>query len=131
MGDVVELPSSLKYSESHEWVAEHGDGTASVGITALATEQLGDLVYVELPEIGRTVARGESCAVVESSKAASDVYAPAAGEVIAVNEALAKHPEQVNSSPYADGWLFKLRLAGPVEGLLSREQYAASAGAQS
>ena len=131
MGDVVELPSSLKYSESHEWVAEHGDGTASVGITALATEQLGDLVYVELPEIGRTVARGESCAVVESSKAASDVYAPAAGEVIAVNEALAKHPEQVNSSPYAEGWLFKLRLAGPVEGLLSREQYAASAGAQS
>ncbi len=126
----MELPASLKYSQSHEWVAEHGDGTASVGITAVATEQLGDLVYVELPEPGRTVARGEACAVVESSKAASDVYAPAAGEVIAVNEALAKHPEQVNSSPYADGWLFKLRLAGPVESLLSREQYAKSAGVE-
>ena len=128
LGDVVELPSSLKYSESHEWVAEHGDGSASVGITAVATEQLGDLVYVELPEVGRTVARGEACAVVESSKAASDVYAPAAGEVIAVNEALAKHPELVNSSPYGEGWLFKLKLTGPVEGLRSRDEYRQSAG---
>lgn len=124
----MELPSSLKYSESHEWVAEHGDGTASVGITAVATEQLGDLVYVELPEVGRTVARGESCAVVESSKAASDVYAPAAGEVIAVNETLAKHPEMVNSSPYGEGWLFKLKLKGPVKGLHSRDEYKQSAG---
>ncbi len=130
MGDAVELPSGLKYSESHEWVAEHGDGTASVGITAVAAEQLGDLVYVELPEPGRTLARGEACAVVESSKAASDIYAPAAGEVIAVNDALAKHPEQVNGSPYAQGWLFKLRLAAPVEGLLSRDEYARSAGVQ-
>ena len=124
----MDLPSSLKYSESHEWVAEHGDGTASVGITAVATEQLGDLVYVELPEVGRTVARGEACAVVESSKAASDVYAPAAGEVIAVNEALAEHPEKVNGAPYADGWLFRLKLKGPLEGLRSREEYAQSAG---
>jgi glycine cleavage system H protein len=130
MGDAVELPSSLKYSKSHEWVAEHGDGTASVGITALATEQLGDLVYVELPEVGRKVTSGESCAVVESSKAASDVYAPAAGEVVAVNEALAGHPENVNSSPYAEGWLFKLKLAGPIKGLLSRDEYAQSAGIQ-
>jgi glycine cleavage system H protein len=126
----VELPSSLKYSKSHEWVAEHGDGTASVGITAVATEQLGDLVYVELPEVGRRVAPGESCAVVESSKAASDVYAPAAGEVVAVNETLAGHPENVNSSPYAEGWLFKLKLAGPIQGLLSRDEYAQSAGIQ-
>ena len=124
----MELPSNLKYSKSHEWVAEHGDGTASVGITAVATEQLGDLVYVELPEVGRRLKLGESCAVVESSKAASDVYAPAAGEVVAVNEALAGHPENVNSSPYAQGWLFKLKLAGPVEGLLSRDEYARSAG---
>lgn len=130
MGDDVELPSNLKYSKSHEWVAEQGDGTASVGITAVATEQLGDLVYVELPEIGRVVALGESCAVVESSKAASEVYSPAAGEVVAVNEALAAHPEKVNSSPYADGWLFKLKLARPIEGLLSRDQYAQSAGVQ-
>jgi len=126
----VELPPGLKYSESHEWVAEHGDGTASVGITALATEQLGDLVYVELPEVGRRVARGESCAVVESSKAASEVYAPAPGEVVAVNGTLAAHPGNVNASPYADGWLFKLKLAGPIEGLLSRDEYAKSAGAQ-
>lgn len=126
----MELPPGLKYSESHEWVAEHGDGTASVGITALATEQLGDLVYVELPEVGRSVARGESCAVVESSKAASEVYAPAPGEVVAVNETLAAHPGNVNASPYAEGWLFKLKLAGPLEGLLSRDEYAKSAGAQ-
>lgn len=124
----MELPSSLKYSKSHEWVAEHGDGIASVGITAVATDQLGDLVYVELPEVGRLVGSGESCAVVESSKAASDVYSPAAGEVVAVNEALAKHPENVNASPYGEGWLFKLKLAGPIEGLLSRDQYAESAG---
>lgn len=126
----MELPAGLKYSESHEWVAEHGDGTASVGITALAAEQLGDLVYVELPEVGRIVARGESCAVVESSKAASEVYSPAAGEIVAVNESLAAHPENVNASPYADGWLFKLKLAGPTEGLVSREEYAKSAGVQ-
>ncbi|HEX6319687.1 MAG TPA: glycine cleavage system protein GcvH [Burkholderiales bacterium] len=126
----MELPSSLRYSESHEWIAEHGDGTASIGITAVATEQLGDLVYVELPEVGRIVARGESCAVVESSKAASDVYSPAAGEVTAVNDALAAHPDKVNTSPYADGWLFKLKLAAPVDGLLSRDQYAKSAGIQ-
>ena len=124
----MELPSSLKYSKSHEWIAEHGDGTASVGITAVATEQLGDLVYVELPEVGRRLKPGESCAVVESSKAAADVYAPAAGEVVAVNEALAGHPENVNSSPYAQGWLFKLKLAGPIQGLLSRDEYARSAG---
>ena len=126
----MDLPSGLKYSESHEWVAEHGDGTASVGITAVAAEQLGELVYVELPEVGRTVARQESCAVVESSKAAADVYSPAAGEIVAVNESLAAHPESVNASPYADGWLFKLKLAGPTEGLLSREEYAKSAGVQ-
>lgn len=126
----MNLPSGLKYSESHEWVAEHGDGTASVGITAVAAEQLGDLVYVELPEIGRTVARQESCAVVESSKAASEVYSPVAGEIIAVNASLAEHPESVNASPYEGGWLFKVKLAGPAEGLLSREEYARTAGVQ-
>lgn len=126
----MDLPPGLKYSESHEWLAEHGDGTASVGITGLAAEQLGELVYVELPEIGRTLARRESCAVVESSKAAADVYSPAAGEIVAVNESLAAHPEKVNASPYADGWLFKLKLAGPTEGLLSREEYAKSGGVQ-
>ena len=126
----MEFPQHLKYTESHEWVLEHGDGTASVGITALAAEQLGELVYVELPEVGRTLARRESCAVVESSKAAADVYSPAAGEVVAVNESLTAHPESVNASPYADGWLFKLKLAGPTEGLLSREQYAKAAGVQ-
>jgi glycine cleavage system H protein len=126
----MELPAELKYATSHEWINDHGDGTASVGITAIAAEQLGDLVYVELPEVGRMLARGEACAVVESSKAASDVYVPAAGEVLAVNEALAAHPENVNRSPYADGWLFKLKLARPIEGLLSRDEYGQTAGSQ-
>jgi glycine cleavage system H protein len=126
----VELPSNLKYSKSHEWLDERADGTAIVGITSVAAEHLGDLVYVELPAVGREVSREEACAVVESSKAASDVYSPAAGKVIAVNEALAAHPEQVNGAPYSDGWLFKLQLAGPVEGLLTREQYAESAAEQ-
>jgi len=126
----VELPETLKYTESHEWVADNGDGTATVGITALATEQLGDLVYVELPQVGTSVARGATCAVVESTKAASEVYAPVAGEVVAANAELAEHPERVNESPYGTGWLFKLKLADAAElgSLLARDDYARSAG---
>jgi glycine cleavage system H protein len=107
----VEIPEKLRYTASHEWVEDHGDGTVSVGITAAATEQLGELVYVELPKPGARVKRGEPCAVVESTKAASDVYAPLSGEVVAVNPGLADAPQQVNSAPYAGGWLFKLALA--------------------
>jgi glycine cleavage system H protein len=126
----VELPETLKYTDSHEWIADNGDGTVTVGITAVATDQLGDLVYVELPQVGADVARGAGCAVVESTKAAADVYAPLSGVVTAVNAELAEHPERVNESPYGAGWLFKLKLADASElgALLARGDYAKSAG---
>jgi glycine cleavage system H protein len=126
----LELPDKLKYTESHEWIADNGDGTVTVGITAVATEQLGDLVYVELPQVGARVARGANCAVVESTKAAAEVYAPVAGEVVAANAALAATPGQVNESPYGKGWLFKIKIADRAEldGLLARDAYAKSAG---
>ena len=126
----MELPETLKYTESHEWIADHGDGTVTVGITAVATEQLGDLVYVELPQVGAQVTRGSNCAVVESTKAAADVYAPLTGEVVAANAELSAHPERVNESPYGSGWLFKLKLADGAElkSLLARDAYAKSAG---
>lgn len=127
----MDVPEKLKYTASHEWVAEHGDGTVSVGITAFALEQLGELVYVELPEPGARVKRADACAVVESTKAAADVYAPLSGEVIATNGALADAPGQVNSAPYTDGWLYKLRPSDPAEvaALLDAAAYRASAGA--
>lgn len=126
----MEIPDKLKYTVSHEWVADHGDGTVSVGITAVAADQLGELVYVELPKPGARYKQGDACAVVESTKAASDVYSPLSGEVIASNSALAEAPGQVNQSPYADGWLFKLKLVQPGEiaGLLDSAAYRASAG---
>ena len=126
----MELPENLKYTSSHEWIADNGDGTVTVGITALATEQLGDLVYVELPKAGTKVERGGSCAVVESTKAASDVYAPLTGEIVEANAELGTQPQRVNESPYGQGWLFKLRLAdkGELAELLSRDAYAKSAG---
>jgi glycine cleavage system H protein len=126
----VEIPEKLKYTASHEWIADHGDGTVSIGITAMATDQLGELVYVELPAPGARFKQGEACAVVESTKAASDVYAPLSGEVIAVNGALADAPAQVNASPYTDGWLFKLKLTAPGElaALLGAAAYRSAAG---
>lgn len=126
----MEVPEKLKYTASHEWIADHGDGTVSVGITAVAVDQLGELVYVELPRPGAQYRQGDACAVVESTKAASDVYAPLSGEVIAVNGALADTPGQVNTAPYSDGWLFKLKLADPGElaALLGAPAYRASAG---
>ena len=126
----MELPDKLKYTETHEWVADNGDGTVTVGITAVATEQLGDLVYVELPQPGARVARGANCAVVESTKAAAEVYAPVSGEIVAANADLSKTPGQVNEAPYAKGWLFKIRLADRTEldKLLARDAYAKSAG---
>ena len=127
----MDVPDHLKYTASHEWVADQGDGTVSVGITAVAADQLGELVYVELPKPGARYRRGEACAVVESTKAASDVYAPLSGELIAVNGALADAPGQVNASPYSDGWLFKLKLANREEfaALLDAAAYRASTGA--
>ena len=127
----MQVPESLKYAASHEWIAGGDAGIATVGISAVATDQLGELVYVELPEVGRRVAAGESCAVVESTKAASDVYAPAAGEIVEVNAALADAPQTVNESPYDGGWLFRLRLDAPdaLDALLDAAAYRAQAGA--
>ena len=122
-----ELPSDLKYTKSHEWVRDDGDGSVTVGITDHAQELLGDLVFVELPEPGTTVLQGGECAVVESVKAASDVYSPLAGEIIAVNTALVDSPERINEAPYGDGWIFQLRASQPEQlaNLLDAEGYAA------
>jgi glycine cleavage system H protein len=109
------IPSELKYLESHEWLRMESDGSVTVGISDHAQSALGDLVFVEVPDVGRKLKAGESFAVVESVKAASDVYSPVSGEVIAVNESLSGAPELINSSPYGDGWLMKLRPADKAE----------------
>lgn len=121
------IPADLKYTKSHEWLKLGADGTATLGITEHAQDQLGDMVYVEVPEAGRRVAAGEACAVVESVKAASDVYAPVAGEVLEGNAALADAPESVNQDPYGSGWLLKMKIAdaAAVNGLLDAAAYAA------
>lgn len=108
----MNVPENLKYTAEHEWVRAEADGTVTVGITDHAQSALGDLVFVEVPEVGRKLAANEACCVVESVKAASDVYSPIAGEVIEANTALADAPEKVNQDPYA-AWLFKLRPADP------------------
>ncbi|AGA90455.1 glycine cleavage system H protein [Thioflavicoccus mobilis 8321] len=120
------LPEDLRYTKSHEWVKDNGDGTLTVGITDHAQDALGDLVYVELPEAGRQVEAGEACAVVESVKAASDIYSPVAGEVVEANALLADAPETVNQAPYGEGWLLKLRPAdaGALGTLLDADAYA-------
>jgi glycine cleavage system H protein len=119
------VPGDLKYAKSHEWVRVSGD-TAAVGITDHAQHELTDVVFVELPAVGRKVKAGESCAVVESVKTASDIYAPVSGEVVAANPQLAQQPDLVNSAPYGDGWFFKIKLADPAElaRLLSPEDYS-------
>jgi len=108
-------PDDLKYTKDHEWVRDNGDGTVTVGITDHAQEALGDLVFVEVPEIAKRLAAGEACAVVESVKAASDVYSPLAGEVTEINEALGDAPETINEDAYGEGWMFKLRVADAAE----------------
>ncbi len=119
------VPSDLKYISSHEWVREEDDGTVTIGITDHAQELLGDVVYVELPEVDSEVALEDELAVVESVKAASDIYAPLSGTIIAVNEDLEEAPETVNSSPYDDGWMFKMKPSEPSEldGLMDSESY--------
>jgi len=109
MSTKSEVPEDLKYAKSHEWARIEADGTVTVGISDHAQKALGDLVYVELPEIGQELEVGAECAVVESVKAASDVFSPANGKVIKINEALVDEPELVNKSPYRDGWLFKMQ----------------------
>lgn len=106
---MTQIPQQLKYTGDHEWVRAEADGSVVIGVTDHAQHQLGELVYVELPDTGRTVARGDAMAVVESAKAASDVYAPLAGVVVQGNPALADKPELVNTDPYGDGWLVRLR----------------------
>ena len=120
------IPAELKYVASHEWLRPEADGTVTVGITFHAQELLGDIVFVELPEVGANLAADEQAGVVESVKAASDVYAPIAGEVVAVNEDLPSAPETANSDPYGEGWFFKIKPANPadLDGLLTAEQYA-------
>ncbi|MGQ0697607.1 MAG: glycine cleavage system protein GcvH [Panacagrimonas sp.] len=108
-------PSELKYAKSHEWVRQEADGTVTVGITDHAQHALGDLVFVEVPKVGRKLSAGDSCAVVESVKAASDVYAPIAGEVIANNPALADAPETLNTDPYGAGWMWKMKPANAAD----------------
>jgi glycine cleavage system H protein len=122
-----EAPDDLKYSKSHEWVRANDDGTVTVGITDHAQQQLGDLVYVEVPEEGRELEAEEACAVVESVKAASDVYAPIAGTVVASNEALADTPEAVNNDAYGDGWLIRLKPAdaAALDSLMDVKDYQA------
>ena len=110
-----ELPGDLLYTREHEWVRREDDGTVSVGVTDHAQSLLGDLVYVELPDIGQEVDEGADMAVVESVKAASDVYAPIAGTVAEVNEALADTPETINSDPYGEGWIVKLQPSGNID----------------
>ncbi len=125
------LPADLKYTESHEWVRREADGTLTIGITDFAQEALGDMVFVELPEVGRKLGKGEACAVVESVKAASDVYAPVAGEVVAVNSALTDKPELVNADAF-HAWLFRLKpaAAAEVDALLDAAKYQANLDAQ-
>jgi glycine cleavage system H protein len=121
-----DVPSDLKYTKSHEWVRLEGDGVAAVGITDHAQELLGDLVFVELPEVGVELGAGAECAVVESVKAASDVYSPVSGEVVEVNETLAEAPETINQDAYEAGWIYRIRLTDPgeMDALMDGDSYA-------
>lgn len=121
------VPADLKYTKSHEWVRSLADGTVEIGITDHAQHALGDLVFVDVPEAGRKVTAGEACAVVESVKAASDVYSPISGEVTAGNRALATTPEVINEDPYGKGWMMRVRpaSAGALAGFLTPSEYAA------
>lgn len=121
------VPAELKYSKEHEWLRKEADGTWTVGITGHAQELLGDMVFVDLPEVGSTVNAGDDCAVAESVKAASDIYAPIGGEIVAVNDALGDGPELVNSEPYGDGWIFKIKASdeSEVDALLDATAYVA------
>lgn len=125
----MNVPAELKYTESHEWVRTEADGTMAVGITEYAQDALGDIVYVELPKIGQAVTAGKECAVIESVKAAGDIYAPISGEVVAINESLADEPGSVNADAYG-AWLFKLKPsnAADVNSLLSAADYAKNIG---
>lgn len=126
------VPSDLMYTSSHEWVRDEGDDTVTIGITDHAQELLGDLVFIELPEIGDTFETGGEAGVVESVKAASDIYSPVSGEVIEINEDLVDSPELVNEQCYDNGWIYKLKLAdsGELDALLNAESYTETVEAE-
>ncbi|KXO09431.1 MULTISPECIES: glycine cleavage system protein GcvH [Marinobacter] len=127
-----DIPADLKYIETHQWVRVDADGTATVGITDFAQEQLGDVVYIGVPEVGATVNGGEEAGVAESVKSASDVFSPVTGEVIEINEKLEDEPEIVNEDPYGDGWMFKVKLAdkGELDGLMDAAAYGEHVAAE-
>jgi glycine cleavage system H protein len=125
------FPADLKYTKNHEWLKPAGDGTALVGITHYAQDALGDVVFVDLPEIGDTFAEAEEFGTVESVKTVSELNMPAAGEVLAVNDALADHPEAVNEDAYGKGWMVKIKLTGDLSGLLDAKAYEALVSAES
>jgi glycine cleavage system H protein len=126
----LDYPEDLRYTAEHEWVRTGEDGVVRIGITSFAQDALGDVVYVSLPAVGDTVAAGDACGEVESTKSVSDLYAPLAGEVTAVNEALDATPELVNSDPYGEGWMYEMRPAdsAAVEALLDRAAYEEQLG---
>ncbi len=124
---MAQIPAELKYIASHEWIRDEGNGIVTVGITDFAQEALGDVVFIELPEVGTEINKDDAIAVVESVKAASDIYAPVSGEVIEINEALVDTPESANEEPYDGAWFFKVKLseASEMEALLSADEYKA------
>jgi glycine cleavage system H protein len=119
------VPDHLRYTAEHEWVSAVSDGITRVGITEYAAEQLGDIVYAELPAEGDNVTAGESCGELESTKSVSDLFAPVSGEVVAVNTEIAQQPELINGDPFGEGWLFSVRVDGDPDGLLDADEYAA------
>ncbi|MEU1722405.1 glycine cleavage system protein GcvH [Actinomadura sp. ATCC 39365] len=126
------IPDDLNYTKEHEWVSGVDDGiTVTVGITAFAAEALGDVVFVQLPEVGSTVEAGDSVGEVESTKSVSEIYAPVGGEIVEVNAAVADDPSLANSDPYGDGWMFRVRMEGDAEDLLSAEEYTALTSGES
>ncbi|MFC6706896.1 glycine cleavage system protein GcvH [Flexivirga alba] len=126
----LEYPADLRYTPDHEWVKDQGDGVVRIGISAFAQDALGDVVYVSLPTVGDTVAPGDACGEVESTKSVSDLYAPLAGEVTTINEQLDATPELVNNDPYGEGWMYELKVsdAAALDGLQDVEAYKASLG---
>jgi glycine cleavage system H protein len=121
---VSNVPETLSYTEEHEWITEPSDGVVTVGITAYAADSLGDIVYVSLPQEGAAVEAGEPCGEAESTKSVSDIYAPVTGEIVAVNGAAEEDPSVINSDPYGEGWLFKVRTDGDNSGLLDAPAYS-------
>lgn len=127
---VLEYPEDLHYTAEHEWVSDQGNGVVRIGITAYAQDALGDVVYVSLPVVGDRVSAGDACGEVESTKSVSDLYAPLAGEIVAVNEQLDSAPQQVNSDPYGEGWMYDLRLedASALDLLMDHATYTGQLG---